>query len=110
MGAISSKVEWRMATNAQAEILAPNLIQLTQDGKTMYLRLRTRAEADAVIWPDHQYKEYEERDANVRCVGFILNLRAGESVDVEVVLSPERGKKGIKLPKINFNFLKRKRA
>ena len=105
-----SKVEWRMATNAQAEILAPNLIQLTQDGKTMYLRLRTRAEADAVIWPDHQYKEYEERDANVRRVGFILNLRAGECVDVEVVLSPERGKKGIKLPKINFNFLKRKRA
>ncbi len=104
-----SRVEWRMATNAEAEIVAPNMIQLTQDGKTMYLRLRTRVQADAVIWPAHQYKEYEERDANLHCVGFVLNLRAGETADVEVVLSPERGKKGLSLPKINLNFLKRNR-
>ena len=103
-----SKVEWRMATNAEAEILSPNMIQLKQDGKTMYLRLRSRVEADAVIWPEHQYKSFEERDANVRCVGFILNLRAGETVDVEVTLSPERGK-SLKLPKLKLGFEKKKR-
>ena len=98
-----------MATNAEAEIIAPNTIQLQQDGKTMYLRLRARGEVDAVIWPDHQYKEYEERDANLRRVGFVLNLRANENVDIEVTLSPERGKKGVSLPKINLNILKKKR-
>ncbi len=103
-----SKIEWRMATNAEAEIVAPNTIMLKQDGKTMYLRLRTRAVSDAVIWPDHQYKEFEERDANLRRVGFVLNLRAGESTDVEVTLSPERGK-SISLPKIKLNFGKKNR-
>ena len=103
-----SKVEWRMTTNAEAEILSPNMIQLKQDGKTMYLRLRSRVEADAVIWPEHQYKSFEERDANVRCVGFILNLRAGETVDVEVALSPERGK-SISLPKLKLGLGKKKR-
>jgi hypothetical protein len=108
-GAKPTKVEWRMATNAEAEIIAPNIIQLTQEGKTMYLRLRTRAVSDAVIWSDHQYKEYEERDANLRRVGFVLDLRAGETVDVEVTLSAERGKKGISLPKINLGLGKKNR-
>ena len=108
-GAKPTKVEWRMATNAEAEIIAPNIIQLTQEGKTMYLRLRTRAVSDAVIWSDHQYKEYEERDANLRRVGFVLDLRAGEVVDVEVTLSAERGKKGISLPKINLGLGKKNR-
>jgi hypothetical protein len=108
-GSQPTKVEWRMATNAEAEIIAPNTIQLQQDGKTMYLRLRARGEVDAVIWPDHQYKEYEERDANLRRVGFVLNLRANESVDVEVTLSPERGKKSISLPKIKLDMFKKKR-
>ena len=98
-----------MATNAEAEILAPNMIQLKQDGKTMYLRLRSRVESDAVIWPEHQYKSFEERDANVRCVGFIINLRAGETVDVDVTLSPERGK-SLKLPKLKLGFGKKKRG
>ena len=102
-----SKVEWRMATNAEAQIVAPNIIQLTQDGKTMYLRLRTRAVSDAVIWPDHQYKDYEERDANLRRVGFVLNLRAGESADMEVTLSTERGK-SISLPKLKLGIGKKK--
>ncbi|MBO5043532.1 MAG: heparinase II/III family protein [Alistipes sp.] len=104
-----SKVEWRMATNAEAEIIAPNIIQLKQDGKTMYLRLRTRATADAVIWPEHQYKEYEERDENLRRVGFIVDLRADEPVDVEVTLSSERGKKSITLPKLKLNLGKKNR-
>ena len=107
-GSQPTKVEWRMATNAEAEIIAPNTIQLEQDGKTMYLRLRTRGEVDAVIWPDHQYKEYEERDANLRRVGFVLNLRANENVDIEVTLSPERGKKSISLPKIKLDMFKKK--
>lgn len=104
-----SKVEWRMATNAEAEIIAPNIIQLKQDGKTMYLRLRTRATADAVIWPEHQYKEYEERDENLHRVGFIVDLRADETVDVEVTLSSERGKKSITLPKLKLNLGKKNR-
>ncbi len=107
-GSQPSKVEWRMATYAEAEIIAPNTIQLKQDGKTMYLRLRTRSISDAIIWPEHQYKEYEERDGDLRCVGFVIDLRAGETSEVEVTLSPERGK-NITLPKLRLNLGKKKR-
>ena len=99
-------VEWRMATNAEAQIVAPNMIMLTQDGKTLYLKFKGRVAAEAKIWPDHQYKDFEIVDKNLRRVGFVLQLKANQIVDVEVTMSPERGK-GITLPKINLN-LKRK--
>ncbi|MBR2629749.1 MAG: hypothetical protein IKD24_08705, partial [Alistipes sp.] len=99
-------VEWRMATNAEAQIVAPNIIMLTQDGKTMYLRLKCRGTVEAKIWPDHKYKEFEIVDKNLRRVGFVLQLKAGQTADMEVTLSDERGK-SISLPKLNLG-LKRK--
>lgn len=99
-------VEWRMATNAEAQIVAPNTIMLTQDGKTLYLKFKGRVAAEAKIWPEHNYKEFEIVDQNLRRVGFVMQLRANQTADVEVTMSPERGK-SITLPKINLN-LKRK--
>ena len=99
-------VEWRMATNAEAQIVAPNTIMLTQDGKTMYLKVKCRGTVEAKIWPDHQYKDFEIVDQNLRRVGFVLQLKAGQSVDMEVTLSEERGK-GFSFPKLNLG-LKRK--
>ncbi|MBR4995570.1 MAG: heparinase II/III family protein [Alistipes sp.] len=112
MGDTPSTVEWRMATNAEAQIIAPNIILLTQDGKTMYLRLKGKVAAEAKIWPDHQYKEFEKVDKNLRRVGFVLQLKAGQTVDVEVSLTSEKGKsislpKMPKLPKLNFGFRKK---
>ena len=90
----ASTVEWRMATNAEATVVAPNMIELRQDGKTMYLRLRSRLQGDAMIWQP-KYLECEQRVENLRVVGFVLNLRANESAEVEVTLSTERGKNNI---------------
>ena len=92
-------VEWRMATNAEAEIVAPNTIMLTQDGKTLYLKFKGRVAAEAKIWPDHNYKDYEIVDNNLRRVGFVMQLKANQMVDVEVTMSPEPGK-SITLPRI----------
>jgi hypothetical protein len=83
-----------MATNAEATVVAPNMIELRQDGKTMYLRLRSRLQGDAMIWQP-KYLECEQRVENLRVVGFVLNLRANESAEVEVTLSTERGKNNI---------------
>lgn len=105
-GDAASTVEWLMATNAEAEIVAPNMIMLTQEGKTMYLKLKYKGVAEAKIWPDHNYKEYEIVDKNLRRVGFVLKLKAGQSVDVEVSLTTERGK-SITLPKLNLGLKKR---
>ena len=76
---------------------------LTQDGKTMYLKLNGRFSATAQIWPEHKYMECEEPDNGVSRVGFVFDLKAGEVADVEVILSPDK-KKSLKLsiPKLNL--------
>ena len=87
-GAQASTVAWNMATNAEAEIVDPHTILLRQDGKHLYLKLRTKADAEAVIRPEHQYKPFEIKDKDLRMVGFDIRLAAGEQADIEVSFSP----------------------
>ena len=96
-GDAATKVEWKMATQAKAELLTPQLIMLTQDGKTMYLKLNSRLDATAKIWPEHKYLDCELKDEGITRVGFEILLKAGESADVEVALTPIK-KKGFKIP------------
>ena len=89
-GAQTATVSWNMATEADAEIVDTNTILLRQDGKQLYLKLRTKADAEAVIRPDHQYKPFEIVDKGVRTVGFDIRLAAGEEAEVEVSFSPQQ--------------------
>ena len=89
-GAQAATVSWNMATEADAEIVDTNTILLRQDGKQLYLKLRTKADAEAVIRPDHQYKPFEIVDKGVRTVGFDIRLAAGEEAEVEVSFSPQQ--------------------
>ena len=100
------KVEWKMATNAKAELVSPQMIMLTQDGKTMYLKLCSRLSAEAKIWSEHKYLDCETHDENLTRVGFEINLKAGETADVEVMLSPN-SKKGVKIQLPKLNLLKK---
>ena len=106
-GAEPTFVEWKIATRAQAEIISPNMIMLTQDGKSVYLKLRSKLPAEAKIWPQYAYKLYEIKDDGVSRVGFVLELKAGQTADIEVNISPEKGKKSLTLPKLNL--LKKKK-
>lgn len=89
-GAQAATVSWNMATEADAEIVDANTILLRQDGKQLYLKLRTKADAEAVIRPDHQYKPFEIVDKGVRTVGFDIRLAAGEETEAEVSFSPQQ--------------------
>ena len=88
-GETPSVVEWRMATNAEAQIVAPNTIMLRQDGKTLYLKFKGKVKAEAKIWPDYKYREYEIVDKNLRRVGFVMQLKANQTVDIEVSMLGE---------------------
>ena len=57
---------------------------LKQDGKTLYLKFKGKVKAEAKIWPDHKYREYEIVDKNLRRVGFVMQLKANQRVDIEV--------------------------
>lgn len=106
-GDAATKVEWKMATEAKAELISPQVIMLTQESKTMYLKLNSRLNAEARIWPEHTYLDCELKDEGITRVGFEIMLKAGESADVEVELTPIK-KKGLKisfpksLPKLNI--------
>lgn len=102
-GNAPANVEWKMATQATAELVSPQTIRLTQDGKTMYLSVKGRTSAEAKIWPEHKYMDCEIKDEGITRVGFVFDLKAGEMVDFVVTLSPEK-KKGVKLqlPKLNL--------
>ena len=71
-------MEWRMATNATAEIMSPQIIMLQQDGQTLYLKLKSRAKSEAKIW---------QAENGVTRVGFVVELKAGEGQSVEVAMS-----------------------
>ncbi len=89
-GARESTVEWKMATEAEAEIVDSGTIRLTQDGKSLDVKLRNRGAGEAVVWPDHEYKPFEIKDKNIRRIGFVMRLKAGETVDVVVTLAPSK--------------------
>ena len=101
VGDKDTNAEWKIATNAKAEIINPTTIQLEQDGKTIYLKLRTKAPGQAKIWPEHKYYDFELRDKDLSRVGFVMQLKAGQTVDIEVSLSPEKAK-GLSFPKLKL--------
>ena len=91
-GSQASTIEWSIVTDAVAEVTAPNTIVLRKDGKSLYLRVRTRLAADAKVW---------ESEGGLRRVGFVVDMRSGATADIEVSLTGERTK-GISLPKLNL--------
>ncbi len=101
VGDTATNAEWKIATNAEAEIVTPTTIKLEQDGKTIYLKLKTKASGEAKIWPEHKYYDFELPDNNLRRVGFVVQLKAGQTVDIEVSFSPNKSK-GLTLPKLNL--------
>lgn len=60
-----------------------------KDGKTLYLKFKGKVKAEAKIWPDHKYREYEIVDKNLRRVGFVMQLKANQTVDIEVSMLGE---------------------
>jgi hypothetical protein len=86
----AATIEWQMMTRAEAEIVGPAAIALRQDGQEVYLKLRTKGRSNAKIWPAHDYRACEVADDGVRRVGFVVEVKPNQTVDIEVTLSPAR--------------------
>ena len=97
-GSQPTTIEWSITTAAEAELQAANTICLKQNGQTIYIRVRSRGQIEAKIWPDAE---------GMRRVGFVLTAAANSSQNIEVTFSSQAGNKGlqISLPRLN---LKRK--
>ena len=86
----SSQLEWKISTLAEPKIIGSDVIMLTQSGKTMYLKLKGVKGAEAKIWPEHNYMDFELRDKGLSRVGFVLPLKANQRVELEVRFQPTR--------------------
>ena len=69
-----------MLTEAQPQIVSPQIIMLTQDGKTLYVRMRSRSRSEAKIWSADGSKAVR--------VGFVSQLKSGDNTSLEVMMSP----------------------
>lgn len=82
-GSQPASIEWSITTAAEAEVVAANTIKLTSMGKTLFLRVRSRGQSVAKVWPDEQ---------GVRRVGFVLTAGAGSEQTIEVTMSADNSK------------------
>ena len=82
-GSQPASIEWSITTAAEAEVVATNTIKLTHMGQTLYLKVRSRAQTVAKIWPDEQ---------GTRRVGFVLTANAGSDQTIEVTMSADNTK------------------
>ena len=82
-GSQPTSIEWSITTTAAAEVTASNTIRLSLDGQVMYLKVRSRGQVAAKIWPDEN---------GARRVGFVLTVGAGSNQTIEVTFSHQASK------------------
>lgn len=92
-GSHPATIEWSITTSADAEVVDANTIRLTHSGQTLYLKVRSRAQAVAKVWPD---KEGMSR------VGFILTAAARSEQSIEVSFTSDASKRSVTLPRLNI--------
>lgn len=85
----AATVEWSFSTRAEVEITAPNAITLREDGKTLYVKIRSRVSSEANVVSDGDAKR----------VCFTVSLRSGGSADIEVSFSSD-SRRSITMPKL----------
>ena len=86
-------IEWSITTAAEAEIIDSNTIRLTHLGQMLYLKVRSRTQAVAKVWPDEN---------GMRRVGFVLTAGARSEQNIEVSFTEDGSKRTFTLPRLNF--------
>lgn len=90
-----AKVRWSFLTSAEVEILKKDLVALTKNGKTMYLRFKGSAKLNLKTWSTKSPNPVDADNGNTVVVGFEANLPGGNSDEYfEVVFSDSKKTKG----------------
>ena len=81
-------VQWIMCTPASAQIIAKNIIQLSQKGKKLNLVVDSPKKIDLKIWSNAPEHYYDAPNPGTLRVGFIALLRPNEHKIIKVRLIP----------------------
>ncbi|MEY3412893.1 MAG: hypothetical protein RIQ70_1582 [Bacteroidota bacterium] len=92
---VSTRMQWTMVTPAYVKILDYNTVELTQNGKKMYMQVVSKNKISLKTWSTDPVNSFDESNPGTIRVGFEVNLAANEKSDFTVFLSP--AKKTIKV-------------
>lgn len=81
VGSGATHLVWQIMTHAKAEVAGPSVVKLSQDGMEFYLRLHSKNRSSIVI---------EDCGDDLKRVGFSVEVKSGQTVDIEVDLAPSR--------------------
>ena len=87
---VSTRMQWTMVTPADVKILDYNTVELTQNGKKMYMQVVSKNKISLKTWSTDPVNSFDESNPGTIRVGFEVNLAANEKSDFTVFLSPAK--------------------
>ncbi|AWW00294.1 heparinase II/III domain-containing protein [Arcticibacterium luteifluviistationis] len=89
-------LQWRMPTNAKVKSINDSEIVLSQNGKTLRLKLLSQQKVKMRTWSTKSPNSYDEANPNSIIVGFEMELEAKAEEAIQVALIPENNKAEVK--------------
>lgn len=84
------EVRWTLLTPATPKIIDKNTIELTQKGKTTYLKFHTETEFELKTWSTDPKTDYDEPNPGTTLVGLVTTIPAGKQQAINVVFSDSK--------------------
>jgi hypothetical protein len=77
-------MRWNLLTPATVKVVDGKTVELTQNGKTMFLVFDTKAAITVKTWPTTPTHDYDAPNPNTQFVGFEVNLPANTAENFNV--------------------------
>lgn len=86
----STKVRWTLLTPAKARILNKKTIELTQNGKTMYVHCNSNVGLTLKTWTTVGPNSFDDKNGDTVLVGFETNIPGNQTAVFDVVFSEKK--------------------
>ncbi len=91
-----TKMQWTMVTPAQTKILDNRTVELSQNGKKMYLIVESSTKIILKTWNTDPVNSFDAPNPGIIRVGFEADLAANQTSDFTVYLSSNKKKMKVK--------------
>lgn len=82
-------LRWTLLTPAEAAIVSDKTIELSQNGKKLYLTFNADIKLTLKTWPTTPVRDYDAPNPGTQLVGFEAQIPAGKSVSMNAVFSTD---------------------
>ena len=82
-------IRWTLLTPAQVNITSDNTVELTKNGKKLFLQVESPIKVNMKTWPTDPPKDYDAPNPGTTLVGFELVIPANTKTNLVVSLVPE---------------------